>query len=768
MKLFETLDDVLKIVGEDHPYAGRPFVLSAGDEKPELLLIKPTPSYEDLKRNSIWSGDEGRLIRMAVYNLGKKAYFGSLTPFIPDGNAKAKDIEQYELYLAELIRRSGAKDVVLFGSDSARYCRQLGLKFQRFNDIVGKVYEVNEYRFIAFPHPAIYARTPTLYTELQRKLQEFVTPLTKVESSTSFREDYRMYKTREEAEKILPKLGQRLAVDIESTGLDYFRDRILTIQFSDTVGEGHSFLWEVQTPEEWARFLRHKHLVLQNGSFDAKFLAANGVHVKISEDTMLMHSLIDETPGTHSMDAMADRYLKGVEKWSDLVNYDDMESVDIDVLGRYGARDTDLTLRLANIFQPKVRGLYINTVLHDAQNAIVAAELRGIKVDREKAFTFQEEIEKALHDRKGYMADVYGLQNANSPKQVAEVLAAMDIPLQKVQGKVSTNEASLNALGDIPIARDILEYRHLTKASGTYLRNILDATERDGRYHPEFRLANTETGRLAEPLIMLIPRPDNVEGADLGKQYQYRLRELFIPDDGMKMVGADYSGLEVSMAAHISGDVQLIRDVVNNVDIHSVVAIQAFDLDEPEQPYDTLKSRVSSRYGYERTLAKAGVFAWLYGGDASTIARNLNIPLELARKIMDALQSRYSGVAEWQEVTRMEAKEKGYVSTPWGRSRRFNFNPTFSNQVILAQYRESTNMPIQGMASDMNLKAFATLHKQGVQTLFPFHDAIYCQASDYFAESLAELMRKTMEQSLPGPVPFRVDVKIGDNWGELG
>lgn len=767
MKLYQNLAEILPLLPEDHPYKGRPYVLSSGDDEPDILIIKPTPSYADMKTRMPWSGEDGRLIRMAVLNNKKKAYYATLSPFMPEAKVKAKEIAQYSDYLSDLIRKSGATTIALFGSESVNNCKEFGIPYKRFTDIANRVFEHNGYRFIVFPHPAIYARTPTMYTELTRRLRDFLNPLTSAQGSKTSKEDYRLHRTLEDALPVLEAMGQRVAFDIETTGLDYFNDRILTVQMSDKIGEGHSFLWEIMTPEQWEGYLQQKDLVMQNGSFDKKFLKANGVSINISEDTMLMHSLVDETPGTHSMEHMAQRYLQ-VDKWADTVDYDNMESVDLEVLGQYGARDTDLTLRLANIFAPKVRGRYINKVLHDAQNAIAESEFKGIRVDRDKAFQFQSEITKALHDRQEYMADVYGLKNASSPKQILEVFKELDIPLQKVRGRISTDEEALLTLGDVPIARDILEYRHLTKASGTYLRAILEKSEEDGRYHPEFRLANTETGRLTESLIMLIPRPDNVAEADLGKQYQYRLRELFIPDPYHVMVGADYAGLEISMGAHISGDLQLIRDVINNVDIHSVVAIQAFNLDESETPYSTLKKRVSAKFGYERTLAKAGVFAWLYDGDENTLARNLNIPLELATKIMNSLRTRYAGVTAWKEATRLLAREHGKVTTPWGRTRHFNFSSTFSPQVIAAQYRESTNMPIQGMATDMNLKAYSTMYQKGIDVLFPFHDAVYAQALEGTEDIVAQQIQEIMESSLPGPVPFRADVKVGEHWGALG
>lgn len=774
MTVFDTLEEIEGFLPDEHVMKGRPFMPSKGDKDSDVLVLKALPSWEDHKQGTVWTGNEGRLIRLAVFNTGVKSYWATAVPFLPPKTRpKKSDLLDYQRYVTELIRRVGAKKVLLFGADAVTVCQEFKHTFRRFGDIEGRVFEFDGLEFLTLPHPSLYAYSPSRYSIVTEEIKKFLAPSEAVEGSNPVSENYVVVRSREQAEGVLERLGERVAVDIETTGLDYYEDAILTIQLSDKVGTGYSFRWDYFTPDEWSVILREKHLIFQNGSFDVKFLAVNGVHVEVGEDTMLMHSLIDETPGTHSMDAMARRYLDGADKWGDMINFDAMEDNDAETLGIYGARDADITLRLANMFLPQTRSRRIHQVLHDAQNAIIKSELRGVRVDRAKAQKFQSEIEKALHDRQLYMEDVYGLKNANSPKQVAELLFdEMGLPSR---GR-STGEAVLLKLEqdslmrgeDLPVVRDILEYRNLTKASGTYINRILAESARDGRYHGDFKLAATETGRLTEPLLLVLPRADNIEDANLGKQYQYRLRELFIPDPGMVMIGADYSGLEIGMSAHIASDVQLIRDVVGRVDIHSTVAVQAFGLDIPLEPAETLRRRVGAKHEYERTLAKAGVFAWLYGGDETTIARNLNISLEVATNIMEALRSRYSGVAEWQELTRLYAQEYGHVATPWGRRRHFTFSGAFSAQVKEAQMRECTNMPIQGMASDMTLNAFVDVHRRGVQTLFPFHDAIYAQAYEAQADEVSDVIREAMETSLPGPVPFRVDVERGYSWGELG
>lgn len=747
-------------------------ILGDGDAVPDVIVIKYQPHGWDLSASKPLMGKDGIPIRRHLAQQGIKFYATNLYPFTNGTDkAKADDVRKVTPVLAEELKRVPTQNYVLLGAEVARHMPGFDHPFKKFSEVAGRVIECGGKRYLLAHAAAAISSNPQVYAQFVDGLERLLHPVAQPLIKTLFREEYRVVTNAIQARRVLGKipLGANVAVDLETTGLDKWADRILTIQFAWEEGAGYAFPWGLLTPDEWSKYLTGRRLIFQNGSFDVKFLAVNGAHVQLAEDTMLMHSLIDETPGTHSMEQLSQRYLQ-IEKWGDTVNYDDMESNDLQTLGRYGARDTDITLRLANHFRPQVEGRHITTVLHRAQNAIIRSELRGIRIDRDKAQRFQEEIQAALHDRKGYLADTYGLQNANSSQQVAKLLVEdMGVPLPKLKGKVSTASGIIEPFApEHPVVRDILEYRHLTKAGSTYVRNILAESERDGRYHPEFKLAATETGRVTEKLITLIPRPDDLKNPDLGKQYQIRLRELFIPDEGMVMIGADFRGLEVGMGALLSYDPQLIADYNSNLDTHSVVAIDAFELPIEIAPYNTLKKRTQATHAYEREMAKKATFTWLYGGTAQTIVRQLGIKRDLAEKILETLKSRYQGVARWQESVRETVLRDHHVSTPWGRMRRFFIHPGLDEKLIDDQLREAINAPNQGMSSDVNLAAFAELETRGIQTLFPFHDAVYAQAPVAEAERVAATIKSVMEGAVRGPVQFEAEVKIGPNWADLG
>ena len=768
MQAFANAKELREFLPEPDLFTDMRAVLGQGTGN-DLVVVKANPSWYDAQGKKPLLGKDGIPVRKGLMDLGVNYYATNAFPFVAaNGKVKASEAKLAAPVIAEELRRVGGKKYLLLGANAAKWTPIFKRPFRLHKELLGRNLEVDGNLFRVVHAPMKLATTPSLYADFLQAVEELLDSGSKEVPQAPETEVYRNMTNAVQARKVIEAMPDVVACDTETTGLDPYTCRLLTIQLSPEPGVGYSFAWDLFTPEEWAYHLGGRKLIFQNGQYDTKVLANHGVFVRIHEDTMLMHSLLDETKGTHDMEQMAHKYL-GIDKWSELINYDSMEDNDDRTLGKYGARDADITLRLADTFRPKLEGRFIHEVLHRAQNSLVRSEIRGIKVDREKAFQFQQEIEGHMHDLQVRVADTYGLENINSPPQVLAKLKEMDVPLRKVKGSWTTREDAIAPhAADFPIIRDILEYRHLNKANGTYIKNILNKSELDGRYHPEFKLAGTETGRLTESLILLIPRADELEDPDLGKQYQVRLRELFIPDEGHVLIGADYRGLEVSMSAYLTGDQQLIQDVNSGLDTHSIVTIDAFDLDIPHEPFDTLKARVQEEHSYLRELSKRGTFTWLYDGEENALMSGMKIDdRAVARRVLTALRSRYQGVAAWQDRIKEQARYSGSVTTPWGRTRRFVWHDGLDRYVHAEQEREAVNFPNQGTATDMNLFAFTQMEEQGLQTLFPMHDACYLQEREDRAETTARRAVSIMESIIDGPVPFRADVKMGYSWADL-
>lgn len=763
---FDSANEFRKFVPSDAEVSFANPVLGGGSLNPEVMVIKNAPTYADLKGGKSLMGKDGVPLRKALFAAGISYYATNAYPFVPPkGKVSIKAARSVAGILQEEIRRVNPQRIILLGADAARWTVDFGIPFKRHSEVIGRTFESNGRFWRVTKAAGAIANVPAEYRGFLDDVRELLKYGTEHEEAPDdIPERYSVVKMPGLAKEIIKAMPVRVALDVETTSLDPYTAEILTLQLSPQEGVGYAFPWGLLTPSEWAHYLSGHQFVFQNGTYDVKALAANGVNLAIAEDTMLMHSLVDETPGTHSMEYMSKKYLK-IDKLSETVDYENMTSVPLDVLGRYGARDTDITLRLANIFKPAVESRYITTLLHRAQNSITRSEIRGVRVDRDAAEQMSREIESKLHDSAQKMEQEWGLKNANSPKQVLNVLLEAGVPLSKVKGSYSTAEEVIAPFElTFPVVRDILNHRHLTKAKGTYLNNLLDWSEFDGRYHPDFRLAGTETGRVTEKLVTLVPRSVAADNATEGRLYQSRLRELFIPDDGYVLVGADYSGLELAMAAHLSDDPNLVSDIASGRDTHSLLAIQAFNLPIDPEPHDTLKARTNERYSHQRTLAKQLTFGFLFGSSGMSMTKFMS--LEDATSLISALEHRYPRLLEWQAEIRAQAR-KGYVETPWGRRRHFYYDDGLSQQVHAAQDRECINFPIQGHASDMNLHAFFELEMMGYETLFPLHDACYMQVREEDVDKATNDMRSVMEGVIRGKVPFRVDIHIGRNWAEV-
>ena len=233
------------------------------------------------------------------------------------------------------------------------------------------------------------------------------------------------------------------------------------------------------------------------------------------------------------------------------------------------------------------------------------------------------------------------------------------------------------------------------------------------------------------------------------------------------MFGADYSQLEVRILALLSQDPQLIEDINRGVHLHSAVAVRAFDLPVLLEPAETLKKRVAVKYQHQVDLTKTAVFASLYGGTAGAIAIQTGLSLEESQKIIDSLYERYPQVAAWQESMRQYSTREGCVSTPWGSKRHSAINKGMTTRADAEQLRQAINTPIQAWGSEINLAAFADCHEQGLEVLFPFHDAIYGYCPEHKANETLLKVAHIMEAQVDGAVVLAADGKWGFNWGDL-
>jgi DNA polymerase-1 len=351
-----------------------------------------------------------------------------------------------------------------------------------------------------------------------------------------------------------------------------------------------------------------------------------------------------------------------------------------------------------------------------------------------------------------------GTINLNSPKQLATVLFdRLQLPiLKRTKTGPSTDADVLEQLAEQghEVPRLLLEYREIQKLRSTYVEVLPQKVKRaTGRIHTCFHQIGAATGRLSssEPNLQNIPirTPRGEE-----------IRKGFIPTEGWKFVVADYSQIELRLMAHLSQDPAFLSAFREGQDIHRQTAAIIFGVPVPEVSADM------------RARAKTINFGTIYGQGANALSGMLKIPLEEARAFIAAYFQRFVGVRRWLDAQVMQARERGYVETIFGRRRYIpeirdkNFNTRAFGE------RQAQNAPLQGSAADLIKLAMARLHaalrKAGLQArlLLQVHDELVLEAPEEELTRVTPLVKLHMEGAATLAVPLVVDVGVGDNWLE--
>ena len=346
--------------------------------------------------------------------------------------------------------------------------------------------------------------------------------------------------------------------------------------------------------------------------------------------------------------------------------------------------------------------------------------------------------------------------NINSPKQLGTVLyEELMLPSgKKTKTGWSTNADVLDKLrGKHPIVDEVLEYRELTKLKSTYAEGLLKVIGEDGRIHTSFQMTVTDTGRLSS-------REPNLQNIPIRKKLGAQIRRMFVAAPGKVLVDADYSQIELRLLAHISGDEAMREAFLSGEDFHAVTASKVFNV-----PLEEVSATLRSR-------AKAVNFGIVYGISAFSLSQDIGVYPNEAKAYMDAYLEKYHGVRDYMKRVVEEAKEKGYVSTLYGRRRELpelkssNFNlRSFGERVAL-------NMPIQGTAADIIKLAMVHVderlrrEKLEARLLLQVHDELIVECPEAETEAVSRILREEMENAVSLSVPLTVEVQSGHSWAE--
>ena len=346
--------------------------------------------------------------------------------------------------------------------------------------------------------------------------------------------------------------------------------------------------------------------------------------------------------------------------------------------------------------------------------------------------------------------------NPNSPKQLGEMLfVRMKLPHgRKTSRGWSTDNATLQKLRpDCPLVDDILQYRSYLKLYSTYAEGLLKVIGPDGRIHSTFNQTEARTGRLSSDNPNLQNIPIRTE---LGSQ----LRGFFIAKPGCVFVDADYSQIELRILAHITGDEHMQAAFRNGEDIHRSTAAKIYGI-----PLSEVTPRL-------RTAAKAINFGIMYGKGAFSLSEDLGVSVREAGVFLKNYLASFPKVDSYMQQTIADAKEKGYVSTLFGRRRALPELASSNVNVRASGERMARNTPIQGTAADViklaMVKVWRRIRAEGLQSrlILTVHDELIVEAPEAEAETAARILKEEMEGCVHFAVPLDTDVRQGRSWLE--
>lgn len=386
---------------------------------------------------------------------------------------------------------------------------------------------------------------------------------------------------------------------------------------------------------------------------------------------------------------------------------------------------------------------------------LASMEHIGFMVDRKGIADFTAKISNELNEIQNEIYLMAGEEfNINSPKQLGVILfEKMGLPAKKkTKSGYSTNADVLESLQDeSPIIEKILWFRTLSKLYSTYCEGLLKVIGEDGRIHSSFIQTETRTGRISstEPNLQNIP---------VRKEIGREMRKFFVAKEGSLLADADYSQIELRVLSHIADDEEMIKAFNDEVDIHTVTASQVFNM-----PVDFVTPLMRSR-------AKAVNFGIVYGIGAFSLAKDIGVTRKEADEYIKGYLRHYSGVDKYMETVAKEAKEKGYVSTLWGR-RRYLPELNSSNGMLRAfGERVARNMPIQGTAADIikiaMVRVYNRLKAENMEArlILQVHDELIVEAPENEIEKAAAILSEEMENACQMKVRLRADVNTGKTW----
>ena len=569
-----------------------------------------------------------------------------------------------------------------------------------------------------------------------------------------------------------------LSLDTETTSTSPIEAELVGLSFSVEeskafyvpVPENHE---EAQKVVELFRPVYENESIMkvgQNIKYDLEVLMKYGINLKGQLfDTMIAHYLI-QPELRHNMDYMAEVYLNYQTIHIDELigpkgkNQRSMRSLSPTQVYEYAAEDADITLKLKNILEPKLKEANVESLFYEIEMPLVPVltemEMNGVLIDTESLKETSRLFTERLIEIERHIYELAGEEfNISSPKQVGDILFGkmqiIEKPKKTKKGQYVTSEEVLQQLRHKhPIVDDILNFRGLKKLLGTYVDALPKLINpQTGHIHTSFNQTVTATGRLSssDPNLQNIP----VRGED-GKE----IRKCFIPEKDCLFFSADYSQIELRVMAHLSQDENMMKAFREGYDIHAATASTIYKKGIDEVTRD------------ERTKSKRANFGIIYGITVFGLAERLDIERAEAKQLIDGFFQTFPQVHDYMERSKETVREKGYAETIFHR-RRYLPDILSRNATVRGfAERNAINAPIQGSAADIIKVAMVRIYnrfkQEGIRSkmILQVHDELNFSVYPEEKSRVEAIVLEEMQNAYHLSVPLVADCGWGTNWLE--
>lgn len=593
---------------------------------------------------------------------------------------------------------------------------------------------------------------------------------------------YQLVQTNTEIEELLNLLNQHesISFDTETTGLNATQVELVGMSFCLVESKAYYVPVPDQQTEAQNLVNRFKNIlenpskkfIGQNIKYDMLMMRQYGVQIpKPAFDTMIAHYLL-EPDARHKLDYLAQAYLNyrmvPIEELIGKRGNDqgNMRQVSLDKIKEYAGEDADLTLQLKPILEQDLIKNNLDKINVEIELPLVKVlcdvEHEGVRIDADFLNNYSVVLGSQILDAEKLIYQKAGTRfNIASPKQVGDVLFdKLKIPYKwkkTATNQYSTDEDKLSELSEEhEIVRDILEHRKLSKLKSTYVDTLpLLINPKTGRVHSSFNQARAATGRLSSenPNLQNIP----IKG-EAGKE----IRKAFIPRNSEYiLLSADYSQIELRLIAEISKEEAMMDAFIKAQDIHRATAAKVYGV-----PYDEVTSD-------QRRNAKTVNFSILYGAGSTNISRQLGIPRNEAKELIDQYFKTYNGLKTYMGSVVEAARKDGFVQTMLGRKRVLRDINSKNALARSVAERVAINTPIQGTAADLIKLAMIHIHQKfgelncKSKMILQVHDELVFDVHRDELIMVKEIVEYEMKHAIPNlTVPIEVGMGTGENWLE--